>query len=291
MLDAALQARKSFCAGHVEALKMPRRTTPEAQDATLVTQASPPLDRQRGIDRAIGVLELLLQRQRPMGAGEIARLLGAPRSSIYEIVNRLIEAQMLETVGGGGQVFFGRTMHLFGAAYLQGDAGLRRVGDALDALSAETGATVQCCALRGDKYVVLDCRDGAGMFRITSEVGARVPLPWTASGRVLLGHLSEAEITSFVPPEDFRLPDGSVLPVRRFLDDVGRARHDGFSETTGLASSYTWCQAVPIFGRDGRPDLTLCFVLPVDSDAKQRERCLSLLITNARRLSHARDLV
>ncbi|RYB06733.1 IclR family transcriptional regulator [Lichenibacterium ramalinae] len=267
---------------------MPRRTGQDREvDVSRPSTSSSSIDRQRGIDRAIGLLELLLVRRQPMSAGEIARHLGAPRSTVYEIVKRLTDARMLEPVGSGGQVFFGRTMHLFGAAYLEGDAGLRRAGEALDALSAETGATVQCCALRGNKYVVLDSRDGTGIFHITSDVGVEVPLPWTASGRVLLGHLSDGEIRSFIPPEDFRLPDGSALPVQRFLDDVAQARRDGFSETTGLASSFTWCQAVPILGREGRADLTLCIVLPVDSDAMQRKRCLSLLVAHARRLGHA----
>jgi DNA-binding IclR family transcriptional regulator len=244
-------------------------------------------ERQRGIDRVLGLLDLLLRRRQPMGAGDIARALGAPRSTTYEIISRLTEAQLLEPAGAEGQVYFGRAMHLFGAAYLQRDAGMRRMSDALDALSAETGVTVQCCARRGDKYVVLDCRDGAGAFRITSEIGAEVPLPWTASGRLLLGHLSDDAIQAFIPPEDFRLPDGSTLQVRSFLDDVERARRQGFSETTGLASSFTWCQAVPVTGRDGVADFTLCFVLPIDSGEEQRARCLSLLLARAAALSHA----
>ncbi|HEX4765399.1 MAG TPA: IclR family transcriptional regulator [Lichenihabitans sp.] len=245
-----------------------------------------PAGRQRGIDRLIGVLDLLQRRRQPMGAGDIARALGAPRSTIYEIVERLMDAQMLESSGAEGQVFFGRAMHLFGAAYLHGDAAMRRIGEALDALSADTGMTVQCCGRRGDKYVVLECRDGAGPFRITSEIGVEVPLPWTASGRLLLGHMSDEAIRAFVPPEDFHLPDGGVLPIRTFLDDVETARREGFSETTGLANSFTWCQAVPIFGRDGVAEFTLCFVLPVDSAAKQRARCLDLLLARAQHLSH-----
>lgn len=258
-----------------------------AQTDSIAVTGPPQRDRQRGVDRVIGLLELLLRQRQPMSAGDIARSLGAPRSTVYELVNRLLDAQMLEPAGAEGQVFFGRSMHLFGAAYLQADAGMRRMGEALDALSAETGATVQCCAMRGNKYVVLDCRDGAGAFRITSEVGAEVPLPWTASGRVLLGHLPDDAIRDVIPPQDFVLPDGRSLPIEQFLDDVARARRDGFSQTTGLASSYTWCQAVPVRGRGGVPDFTLCFVLPIDGTEAQRDRTLSLLLDKARQLSHA----
>ncbi|MCW6510944.1 IclR family transcriptional regulator [Lichenifustis flavocetrariae] len=264
-------------------------TLTQSSDAEALAGAMLPRtgERQRGIDRAIGVLELLLQRRQPLSAGEIARALKAPRSTIYEIVNRLIEAGMLEPAGAEGQVFFGRTMHLFGSAYLNSDSGLRRFGEALDSLSAATGATVQCCTRRNNKYVVLDCRDGTGAFRITSEVGAEVPLPWTASGRALLGHLSDEAILTLIPPADFRLPNGGLLSPNQFLSDVAQARQNGFFEATGLASSYTWCQAVPVFGRNGIAAFTLCFVLPIDSAVEQRERCLALLIEKARQLSHA----
>lgn len=222
-----------------------------------------------------------------MSAGDIARALGAPRSTVYEILARLNEAQLLEPSGAGGQVYFGRAMHLFGAAYLRRDTGMRRIGEALDALAAETSATVQLCALRGSKYVVLDCRDGAGAFRITSEIGAEVPLPWTASGRLLLAHLDDAAIQAFIPPEDFRLPSGDVLPIRSFLDDVAEARRLGFSETTGLASSFARCQAVPIAGAGGIAEFTLCFMLPVDTAPEPRQHCLALLRTQAKLLSAA----
>jgi len=238
-------------------------------------------DRQRGIDRAIQLLEVLQAEGRPMTAGELARAMEAPRSTVYEIVARLTAAQMLEAVGDSGRLFFGRAMHLYGAAYLRRDAGMRRIGEALDALSAATGSTVQLCALKGDKYVVLDCRDGAGAFRITSEIGSAVPLPWTASGRLLVRHLSDAAIRAFIPPADFRLPSGRSYPVDSFLHEVAEARTDGFSETTGLASSFTWCQAVRIVGRGGPAEFTLCFVLPIDTAAEHRARCLTLLRTQA----------
>ncbi|HEV7284803.1 MAG TPA: helix-turn-helix domain-containing protein, partial [Kaistia sp.] len=56
-------------------------------------------ERKRGIDRVIILLEALLRQRAPMRVGDIARRIGAPRSTTYEIVNRLLEADMLETVG------------------------------------------------------------------------------------------------------------------------------------------------------------------------------------------------
>ena len=48
-------------------------------------------ERQRGIDRVIDLLEELLRLRTPTKVGELARRIGAPRSTLYAIVNRLVE--------------------------------------------------------------------------------------------------------------------------------------------------------------------------------------------------------
>jgi DNA-binding IclR family transcriptional regulator len=234
-------------------------------------------ERKRGIDRVIMLLEALLRQRAPMRIGELARLINAPRSTTYEIVNRLLEADMLETVGSDGHVYFGRAIHLFGWAYSHHNAHYPRIVEALERLASETGETTQLCALRGNKYVVLDCRDSTGPFRISSQVGVEVPIPWTASGRLLLSHMSEDAVRGFIPPEDYRLPDGRVIPQDEFLADIALARRQGYSETTALADRFTWCLAAPIRDRTGGVTLTLCLVLPIDTPQERRLELLAQL--------------
>lgn len=242
-------------------------------------------DRQRGIDRVIALLEALLREHRPTKIGDIARQIGAPRSTTYEIVSRLVEAEILEPCGEGGHVYFGRAAHLFGRAYADANPLFRRVGELMERLAAETHATTQFCGLKGNKYVVIDSRDGGGLFRITTDIGVEVPIPWTASGRLLLDHMSPEEIRSFVPPEDFQLPDGRRLPVEAFLADVARARAEGRCATTGLADPFTYCLAAPIRARDGVARATLCFVIPADTSETRRNELLARLAEEAELLT------
>jgi len=242
-------------------------------------------ERKRGIDRVIMLLEALLKRREPARVGDIAKMINAPRSTTYEIVNSLLEAEMLENVGSEGHVYFGRAMHLFGWAYGHHNAHYRRVIENMEAMGAETGETAQLCGLRGNKYVVLDCRDSPGPFRISSDVGVEVPVPWTASGRLLLGHMTDDEIRAFIPQEDYRLPDGRVIAESDFLAEIAEARVRGYSETSGLADRFTWCMAAPIPDARGIVSHTLCFVLPVDTPIGRREELLALLRERARSLS------
>lgn len=244
-----------------------------------------PGERRRGIDRVIMLLEALLKHRAPMRVGDIAKMIGAPRSTTYEIVNSLLEAEMLENVGAEGYVYFGRSMHLFGWAYSHHNAHYRRIIETLDRLAVETGETVQLCGLRGNKYVVLDCRDSPGPFRISSDVGVEVPIPWTASGRLLLGHMSEKELRDFIPPGDYTLPDGRVIAPAEFFADVAAAHRQGYSETAALADRFTWCMAAPIRDGNGAISKTLCFVLPIDTPEPRRNHLLDLLRERARALS------
>jgi DNA-binding IclR family transcriptional regulator len=258
--------------------QMDQRATNAPKEPGGIGEERPaPGTRQRGIDRVISLLDALLQQHRPMRIGDIARQIGAPRSTTYEIVSRLVEADILQPHGPEGHVYFGRAAHLFGRAYADANPLLRRAGELMERLAAETEATVQLCGLKGNKYVVIDARDGGGLFRITTDIGVEVPIPWTASGRLLLGHMSDAEIRAFLPPEDFRLPDGRMLPVEAFLSDVARARAEGHCATTGLANRFTYCLAAPIRDQAGVVRSTLCFVLPADTCEARRNELLARL--------------
>ena len=78
------------------------------------------------------MLEALLKHRAPVRVGDIAKMIDAPRSTTYEIVNSLLEAEMLENVGIEGHVYFGRAMHLFGWAYGHHNAHYRRIIETME---------------------------------------------------------------------------------------------------------------------------------------------------------------
>ena len=61
----------------------------------------------RGLDRAFAILDYLCQVGLPQRPIEIAEGMGAPRSSIYDLVALLISSSVLEKVDDDGRVFLG----------------------------------------------------------------------------------------------------------------------------------------------------------------------------------------
>jgi DNA-binding IclR family transcriptional regulator len=239
--------------------------------------------RSRGVDRAIDLLECLHAARQPLRVGDLARRLQAPRSTVYELVNRFLAAGILETLDQEGRVFFGRTIHFYGTAYLEAHDFSRRARLEVQQLAEATGETAQYCTLHGNKYTVVHCHNGARLFSISGEIGTPVPIPWTASGRLLLDHMTEAEIADFVPAEDFQLPGGRRLPPAQFYAEVSRARADGFCITRGLIDDFSCCMAAPV--RDGAGVAAGCMCLVVPGEPREETLLVSCLLESASRLA------
>lgn len=218
--------------------------------------------RTRGLDRAFDILDCLREAGRPLRPNEIAAAMAAPRSTVYEIVNALTKLDVLEAAGGDGRVFLGRRLFLYGQAYGQQSDLPDRVAAVLDKVAGQTQETAQFCLLDGNKYTVAMMREGPRPFRISSNVGERTPIPWTASGRLLLGHMSEEQIRAFVPADDFRLPSGDMLDPGEFARQSHRAVREGYFTFDSIVDSYTHCFAVPVCRPDGTAAATLCLVAP-----------------------------
>jgi DNA-binding IclR family transcriptional regulator len=242
--------------------------------------------RARGIDRAVEILEYLRATRQPIGIGDLARRLKAPRSSLYEIVDSLVQAGILEIADEQGRIFFGSSVYFYADAYLASQPLVRSGRDEVIRLAEITGETAQLCILLGNKYTVAYMQPGSRLFRISSETGVLVPIPWTASGRVLLGDMTEEQVRDFLPPEDFVLPNGRKIELGEFLDDLRLAHDRGYAVTASLADEFTCCLAAPIPDRiTGRPLATLCFVVPVHTPDERRAELVQLLIDSSRTIS------
>jgi len=110
-------------------------------------------------------------------------------------------------------------------------------------------------------------KEGQRHFRISSDIGESAPIPWTASGRLLLSHLSDQQIVDLIDPEDYILPDGERLPLGTFLREIRKAGEEGFFSFDSVADTFTHCFAAPVKDERGICVATLCIVAP-RADAK-----------------------
>ncbi|MDG4851477.1 MULTISPECIES: IclR family transcriptional regulator [unclassified Mesorhizobium] len=245
----------------------------------------PANSREKGLNRALHILEFLHATQRAIGIGELAKGLNAPRSTTYTLVRELVGAGLLEMAGDGNRVYFGKKLYLYGMAYMRGNDLLRRGRQEVDTLSRETGETSELCMLQSGRYTIVHSSPGTRPFRISSATGLQIPLPWTASGRLLLAGLERSRIEAMISRDDLVLPDGRKIELDDFIDDIAKARVTGYCVTSGLVDAYTKCLAAPVFSAPGKIEATMCLVVPIDTSEERTGELVALLRDRAARLS------
>lgn len=242
------------------------------------------VSRARGVDRVIDIFRQLHIAGRPMAMRDLIEATGAPRSSVYDLVSLMGDAGLLE-LDADGAVFFGREMHYYGADYMAHNDLIRRAHQSMVEIVARHGETVQLCMLEGNKYTVVLSESNAHPFKITSDIGVRVPITWTATGRLLLSNWSDSDILKLIPEEDYQLANGQILDKQTFLNEIHYAGHLGYCMTEGLSESFTCCMAAPIRSRSGQAVAAICFMVSRDTPEERRQMLLKELIDAGRKLS------
>lgn len=220
-----------------------------------------PRTRTSGIDRALQVMDTLTERQQPMTAYDLAKSIGAPVSTIYRLVDELVEREMLSRFGET-RIWLGPRLMRYGLTYRASIDIYAEARREMRRLAEETGETVQLCARDGGMMAVIAMIEGEGHFRVTSDVGTRVPLNWTASGRLLLGHLPEEErIAAFAEHAKTSATGmAETDPVR-----LARRSHEDFVNRLAIQTSPSdyavACIAAPIRDEKGACAATISIVL------------------------------
>lgn len=238
----------------------------------------PARQRTSGIDRSLQVMDILSERMAPLTAYELAKAAGAPASTIYRLIDELVERGML-TRAQGGRIWLGPRVMRYGLAYRARMNAYAEAEREMHELSRRTGEMVQICARDEGSMAVIGMAEGEGHFRVTSDVGTRVPLNWTASGRLLLGHLPDDErIAAFAAcaqPSETGLAETDPAKLGR----ESRADYEaGLSVQINTSENEVACIAAPVRDETGACILTLSVVMP-----KHRvERRLSEIETEVR---------
>jgi DNA-binding IclR family transcriptional regulator len=255
----------------------------KARSSAVAAEEKPP-QRERGVDRLIAILDFIHRRGKPVRIADLVAGLGAPRSSIYNLVRSATAAGLLES-RGEGVVFFGSTLYFYGADYLREHDILQRGREEVDRLAQETGEMCQLCVPHNGKFTVVHMRYGTRSFNISSGIGIEIPIPWTASGRLFCVGLADDEIMARVAPEDFILPNGRITSPEDFIASVRLAGRQGYYIASGLVDVYTHCIATPVFDECGQVIASICFILLIDTPDERVAELRDMLIARGKALS------
>ncbi|WP_312881016.1 IclR family transcriptional regulator [Aminobacter carboxidus] len=215
-----------------------------------------------GIDRALQVIDYLYETGEPAGAYAIAKAIKAPLSTVYVIIDDLVDKNMLAR-NSEGAIWLGARLYHYGLAYARSLDFMGVATHEMHDLCRQTSETVQLCGRDGDHMLVLAMADGPSHFQVASRVGTRVPLNWTASGRLLVGHLPDGERVELFKRCARISPTGRAeIDAKSLSSAAGKAFEERLSLQIAESDYAVACIASPICDRSGQPVATISIVLP-----------------------------
>lgn len=229
----------------------------------------------RSIDRAVRILGLLeTMPQARLTVTEIARRLGIPKSTTFNICTALVDGQLLRRSHDGFQL--GRRLVQLGSAYVSSIDLVREFYDVCRSAPSDLGASIQLSVLdEGLNAVYLAYQDcGSGLrLGLSGAVGRVVPANCSASGKALLAALPQETLEQRLAqvPKLPTLTPASIGSVAKLRKELAAVRRQGFASDEGGTVPGLSCVAAAASTsyRDGET-VAISVTAAKDSLTKQR---------------------
>ena len=239
------------------------------------------------LDRALDLLEIMAKAQTPLTVIELSKLLKVNRTTIYAMINSLLEGGFIERDDFfPGRYVLGYKMFELGNMYVRRFPFIRNVHYYALPIIEKWSLCLRIYAYISGGYIILLAEENRRIIPLATNEGILLPAHATAAGKVLLGKL---------PPKDLHLElemteleaytANTIFDKEALREAVEKAKQDGFaydSEEYLLGFS---CVSVPIADTAGNIIAALSLSGSPETFAKHREAILKDALIAARSIA------
>lgn len=215
--------------------------------AALKTQSVPALD------RALTLLETLVQSRRGLALSELSRKLRLPKSSIHCLLLTLERRGYLQRDESTKRYILG--LKFFSMAHAS-SAGLdlrQKARPFLMRLGQWTRLTVHMAVLEQAEAVLIEKIEPPTIFNLATWVGKRMDVHCTGVGKALLAFLPEDELALLLARHRFpRRNEFTIVSPRKLKEHLAKIREKGYAVDDQEDEIGLRCVGAPIIDHSGR---------------------------------------
>lgn len=218
-----------------------------------------------GLERGLKILTQFSPREPVLGAPELSRRLGIPRSTVFRLLQTLESMGFLERAGGERNFRLGVAVLRLGFEYLSSleltDLGI----PLLEKLRDATGLTSHIVIRDGrDIVFIAKAQSTAPVFSsIKVNVGTRLPAHATIHGQVLMGDLSLAELRDLYPEENLeRFTSQTPTTVHALHERVRESALRGYAVSASSFERGISVVSVPVRSEASRIVAAITVTIP-----------------------------
>ena len=201
--------------------------------------------------RACDILDAVAKSAEPLRVSALARDVGLPRNTAYELVNTLA-SRSLVSIDSDGRIRLGFHLFELGSVYTQSLDLFNEARPIVREIVRASNQTAHVAMLDGRHAVFLIKEEGTQSVRNLSAVGRRVPAHGTAVGKAILAFLPRDETLRRLSGEHLeRLTPKTLTDVDDLLADLDRTVDRRYSTDDEESNPEVCCLGVPIRNEQG----------------------------------------
>lgn len=205
------------------------------------------------VQKAAQVLDLIAARHDAIGASDIGRQLGLPKSTVHGLCSTLAQMGLL-TKDADSRYQLGPQTLVLAEGYMRTIDPLRNfVVEAAKVPVLDT-ETLVLAVLSGTDAIYVATRRGRQNVGVSYEVGLRLPANCTSSGKALLSMLPPGQVRELFGRQPFRvMTPHSVHSLEALEAELDVARRVGYATDDEETAIGMYCIAAPITDLHKRP--------------------------------------
>ena len=197
----------------------------------------------QSVAKAADILECFVSKSE-LGISDISKLMGMSKSTIYGIVNTLVETGMLEQDSESRKYRLGLKLFELGHIVEKRMDIRAEAKPFCMALSEKYSQTVHLATHSEGDVVYIDKFDVPDFLIVYSQIGRRAPMTCTGVGKAMLAYLGQDYIEKYILSISISSisPRISILP--RFFHSVQNCNaRSAFSFSCSLFETLSFCKA------------------------------------------------
>ena len=181
------------------------------------------------IEKCFSILQLFAESKHSLGISEISKQLGLNKSTVFNIIYTLKNLEVLEQYPDG-KFHFSLLLYLLGSANGKKSELIQTVHPYLEKIYRKVKLST-FLGVRSDlRAIILDKVDTANDFKISADIGMRLPLLVGAGGKALLSQLPDRKIDQILSANSLKkFTNKTCVDKKRFKKEVLNIRKEGIA--------------------------------------------------------------
>ncbi|MDD7973101.1 IclR family transcriptional regulator [Roseinatronobacter alkalisoli] len=204
----------------------------------------------KSVDKALRLLEILSQSDRPMRLRDISDASGLTRSNAFRMLQTLRDLGYVQQNGDGS--YYDLTLKLFevSARKVASNSLVSAAHPILQRLSEHVTENVMLSVREDLTSVVIDRIESRAFVRTFAYLGARAPLHTVSGGKVLLAYAPD-EVVAAMSQNLVRFTARTITDPDRLAQEIAAIRKRGYATAFHEINEAARGVAVPIRSRHG----------------------------------------